>query len=164
MKKTRILKTLPFICLVLSILFLALSMARSPIGDVEKIADKTESKLAARMEILDTYIRKALETEEGSWPEIGKLPDDMVIYRYVNDSLQSWSNQFAVLNDDISSKLVFQRMSNMMDRIVSPLSEIEEKPPAEDTELVLLDEDEDFFTGEKEEKKEKGKPGRKKKN
>ena len=35
------------------------------------------------------------------------------------------------------------------------LSEIEEKPPAEDTELVLLDEDEDFFTGEKEEKKEK---------
>ena len=126
MKKTRILKTLPFICLVLSILFLALSMARSPIGDVEKIADKTESKLAARMEILDTYIRKALETEEGSWPEIGKLPDDMVIYRYVNDSLQSWSNQFAVLNDDISSKLVFQRMSNMMDRIVSPLSEIEE--------------------------------------
>ena len=126
MKKTRILKTLPFICLVLSILFLALSMARRPIGDVEKIADKTESKLAARMEILDTYIRKALETEEGSWPEIGKLPDDMVIYRYVNDSLQSWSNQFAVLNDDISSKLVFQRMSNMMDRIVSPLSEIEE--------------------------------------
>lgn len=126
MKKTRILKTLPFICLVLSILFLALSMARSPIDDVEKIADKTESKLAARMEILDTYIRKALETEEGSWPEIGKLPDDMVIYRYVNDSLQSWSNQFAVLNDDISSKLVFQRMSNMMDRIVSPLSEIEE--------------------------------------
>ncbi len=126
MKKTRILKTLPFICLVLSILFLALSMARSPISDVEKIADKTESKLAARMEILDTYIRKALETEEGSWPEIGKLPDDMVIYRYVNDSLQSWSNQFAVLNDDISSKLVFQRMSNMMDRIVSPLSEIEE--------------------------------------
>ena len=126
MKKTRILKTLPFICLVLSIIFLALSMARSPIGDVEKIADKTESKLAARMEILDTYIRKALETEEGSWPEIGKLPDDMVIYRYVNDSLQSWSNQFAVLNDDISSKLVFQRMSNMMDRIVSPLSEIEE--------------------------------------
>ena len=118
MKKTKILKPLPFICLVLSLLFLALSMARNPVGDIEKIADKAESRLAARMKILDTYIQKALETEEGSWPEISKLPDDMVIYRYVNDSLQSWSNQFTVLNDDISSKLVFQRMSNMMDRIV----------------------------------------------
>jgi len=36
------------------------------------------------------------------------------------------------------------------------LSEIEEKPPAEDTELMLLEEDEEFFTGEEgEEKKEK---------
>ena len=37
------------------------------------------------------------------------------------------------------------------------LSEIEEKPPTEETEIVLLDEDADFFTGEEEktEKKEK---------
>ena len=35
------------------------------------------------------------------------------------------------------------------------LSEIEEKPPAEDTELVFPDEDETFFTGEEEEKKKK---------
>lgn len=36
------------------------------------------------------------------------------------------------------------------------LSEIEENPPTEDTEMILLDEKEDFFTGEKtEEKKEK---------
>lgn len=36
------------------------------------------------------------------------------------------------------------------------LSEIEEKPPTEDTEIILLDEDETFFTGEEaEEKKEK---------
>lgn len=35
------------------------------------------------------------------------------------------------------------------------LSEIEEKPPAEDAENVLLDEEEAFFTGEEAEKKEK---------
>ena len=35
------------------------------------------------------------------------------------------------------------------------LSEIEEKPPTADTEIVLLEEDEEFFTGEGEEKKEK---------
>ena len=50
-----------------------------------------------------------------------------------------------------------QRMEEKQPKTIRrvQLSEIEEKPPAEDTELVLLDEDEDFFTGEKEEKKEK---------
>ena len=37
------------------------------------------------------------------------------------------------------------------------LSEIEEKPPAEDTEIVLLEEDETFFTGEEEKVEKKGK-------
>ena len=55
------------------------------------------------------------------------------------------------------SKVKPQRMEEKQPKTIRrvQLSEIEEKPPAEDTELVLLDEDEDFFTGEKEEKKEK---------
>lgn len=51
-----------------------------------------------------------------------------------------------------------QRMEEKQPKTVRrvKLSEIEEKPPTEDTELILLDEDEDFFTGEDgEEKKEK---------
>ena len=51
-----------------------------------------------------------------------------------------------------------QRMEEKQPKTVRrvKLSEIEEKPPTEDTELILLDEDEDFFTGEEgEEKKEK---------
>ena len=51
-----------------------------------------------------------------------------------------------------------QRMEEKQPKTVRrvKLSEIEEKPPTEDTELILLDEDEDFFTGEEGEEK-KGK-------
>ena len=127
MTKKLIIKQLPLICFALSLLMLALSMAGNPAGDIEKVADQTEARLAGRMAMLDSYISEVIGTEAGKWPETRKLPDDMVIYRYVNDSLQSWSNQFSVLNDDISSKLVFHRMSSIANRIVSPLSEINEK-------------------------------------
>ena len=55
-------------------------------------------------------------------------------------------------------KVKQQRMEEKQPKTVRrvKLSEIEEKPPAEDTEIVLLDEEEDFFTGEEAEgKKEK---------
>ena len=55
-------------------------------------------------------------------------------------------------------KVKQQRMEEKQPKTIRrvKLSEIEEKPPTEDTEIVLLDEDEDFFTGEEaEEKKEK---------
>lgn len=51
-----------------------------------------------------------------------------------------------------------QRMEQKQPKTVRrvQLSEIEEKPPTEDTEIVLLEEDDAFFTGEEtEEKKEK---------
>lgn len=105
----------------------ALSMAGSSgVSDIEKVADKVEARLDRRLEILDNHISKVTETEAGQWPDIGTLPGDMVIYRYVNDSLQSWSNQFSVLNDDISSRLVFERMTDLKNRLTSPLAETTE--------------------------------------
>ena len=51
------------------------------------------------------------------------LPKDMVIYRYVNDSLKSWNNHFSVINDDISVKLEIPKLTSRRNRIVSPLNE-----------------------------------------
>lgn len=124
MKRILRLKKLAAACFALSLLMFILSMAANTAGDIEKAADRLEDRLARRMGILDSYISKVLDTQAGQWPDIGKLPDDMVIYRYVNDSLQSWSNQFSVMNDDISSRLVFQRMSDIMNRMTSPLTGI----------------------------------------
>lgn len=35
-----------------------------------------------------------------------KVPSDMVIYRYIDDSLYSWSNRFPLTNDDISRPVI----------------------------------------------------------
>lgn len=127
MNKRTILRNIPLVCYILSLLMLAFSMAGSFGGnETDRITEKIQEKLAARMEILDQHIVKVLETGTGEWPEAGEVPNDMVIYRYVNDSLQSWSNQFNIINDDISSKLVFHRITSMKNSIISPLSQIGE--------------------------------------
>ncbi|MGM9736413.1 MAG: sensor histidine kinase [Candidatus Cryptobacteroides sp.] len=105
-----------------------LSMAgNNSVNDTDKVAAKLGRRIDKRVELLDRYIGEALATPPDQLMEIRNLPEDMVIYRYVNDSLQSWCNQFSVLNDDISSRLVFQRLTNLRSRIVSPLSEVTEE-------------------------------------
>ena len=128
MDKKKIQKHLSLICFAISLLMFVLSMTgRSDVSDINKVAGTTQERLAKRMELLDRYIADVMQAEDGKWPDVGHIPEDIVIYRYVNDSLQSWNNQFSVINDDISSKMVFQRMSSLKNRLVSPLSDIGEE-------------------------------------
>ena len=48
----------------------------------------------------------------------------MVIYRYVNDSLQSWCNRFPVMNDDVRSSMMFDAITNPRSPGRSPLAGI----------------------------------------
>jgi len=66
------------------------------------------------MALLESYVDKPA----------AKLPDDMVIYRYAADTLQSWRNQFTVMNDNISQSVLVQRLVNPMIDLRSPLSEL----------------------------------------
>lgn len=75
-----------------------------------------------RVRLIDKYIDRAIETPNDVFLHIENLPQDIVIYRYVNDSLQSWCNQFTEINDDISSKLIFSRVTNAPSRLYSPLA------------------------------------------
>lgn len=108
------------------IVIAALSFRSSP-SDVGKAAERAEKALARRMEALDNHINSAL-VEERRWIGDLGLPDDMVIYRYMEDTLQSWCNQFPVKNDDITGKVVIQKLSRPMESISSPLSEIRDIP------------------------------------
>lgn len=120
-------KKLPLVGLVLSLTFFVLSMASSgSVEDIDKVAQKTSSRLEKRLAVLDGYIRLALETGNDDFILTNGIPEDMIIYRYVNDSLQSWRNQFPIMNDDISSKMYFPRLTSFNRRISSPLSEITE--------------------------------------
>ena len=122
-------KRLALIGLILSLVLLVISMTGTGRAqDTEAVAEKVSAKVEKRLRVLDSHIEKALETdpEELTMPE--RIPDDMVIYLYVNDSLMSWNNQFPILNDRISVKVPFERMMPSNNGITSPLTDITEVP------------------------------------
>ena len=113
---------------ILALALFILSMgSNSHEGNTERIARSTASKIEKRLEILDEYISDAISSDTDIHSCLKDLPEDMVIYKYRNDSLLSWSNQFSVLNDDISSKMVFERLTNLKNRLVSPLTNVTEE-------------------------------------
>ena len=122
-------KRLALIGLILSLIFLVISM--TSIGsaqDTEAVAEKVSVKVEKRLRMLDEHIEKALQTQPNQLMLPDRIPDDMVIYLYVNDSLMSWNNQFPILNDRISIKVPFERMMPANNGITSPLTGITEEP------------------------------------
>lgn len=92
----------------------------------ELVANHMDMVVNKRFSILESYMEEALEQDKTRWLDLKSVPEDMVIYRYCNDSLQSWCNQFSVDNDDISHKLVVQRFASLRYNLVSPLAEADE--------------------------------------
>ena len=118
-------KKLPLLALLLSLILFVLSMASgNSDGNTETTARKVAARIEKRIEILDKNIDLAKNVEEDEYMISGNLPEDMVIYRYVNDTLQSWNNQFTIINDDISSRMVFQTLTDRKSRIVSYLNDV----------------------------------------
>lgn len=98
-------------------LFLAVAMAgRHFPGDDISSASRLERRISKRMDLLEKYVAR----------DAGTLPEDMVIYRYVNDSLLSWVNRFSVNSDDISSRVFVERLSNMRMNPRSPLADLDD--------------------------------------
>ena len=111
--------------LAVSIILAALSSFGSyPSRRSEVAARKIERRLNHRMAKLDSYVARAFEVPADEWMELDGLPEDMVIYRYVNDSLQSWCNRFPVMNDDIRAGMVFDAITNPRSPGRSPLAGI----------------------------------------
>ena len=81
------------------------------------LARRVEKRLAA----LDRYAAEALESDD-DWLRLQDLPEDMVVYRYREDTLQSWAHQFPLRNDDIRSRTLIQRLGDGRSNAASPLS------------------------------------------
>lgn len=109
------------------VLFLASLTNNVSIRRTESVVSKTTARLEKRIRVLDRHIENIISTDPSELNMPEQIPEDMVIYRYVNDSLSSWSNQFPLINDDISSKMVFQRLTPTNNRVTSPLARISEK-------------------------------------
>lgn len=126
-KKSYIYKYLPHTIILIACLLLFLSIfSNSWKSDTLRVAEATTENVADRISILDAYIEKIQGGSQCYHDELQDLPEDLVIYLYKNDSLKFWANQFPVLNDDIGQKIIFQRLTNLKNRIVSPLSEVTE--------------------------------------
>ena len=107
------------VLLLLSVVLLVFAVATPrTVGDTGSAARKVERRLARRMARLDYFAAR---------PQL-KLPDDMVVYTYDGDSLLYWRGQFPVYNDDISSRVVVQRITNPRVNLRSPLSYVTEDP------------------------------------
>ena len=106
------------------ILVWATAIDHSP-GNTEQAARRAEKVLARRMARLDSYMQKALDGDWTQWMELDNLPSDMVVYRYVDNVLQSWDHTFTVLNDDIRSRVLFQRLTDPNNNFISPFSDLD---------------------------------------
>ena len=121
-------KRLPFTALILSLILFVLSLAsNNAVSNTDKVASEVASRIEKRLSALEGYIQTALDTDRKELILPEGMPEDMVIYRYINDSLQSWSNQFSIINDNISSLLVFQRLTDRRSQIISPLADVTEE-------------------------------------
>lgn len=118
-------KRVAVVGLVLALVLFVMSMTGLGKGeDTESIAEQASERVMSRLELLDDHIAKALLTDKESLMVPERIPDDMVIYLYVNDSLQSWNNQFPILHDRISTKAPFERLMPTNNRVISPLADI----------------------------------------
>ena len=125
MKRRNIRDIIAGCLLAVSILLAVLSSFGSyPSRRSEVAARKIERKVNRRMAKLDAYVAQAMQVTVDEWLELKGLPDDMVVYRYVNDSLQSWCNRFPVMNDDIRTGMVFDAITNPRSPGRSPLAGI----------------------------------------
>ena len=97
----------------LVVLAFSFSLSRSP-GDTSSAARRTGRILEKRIAVL----------EKGMLSPEDPIPSDMVIYRYLQDTLKYWNNQFPVYNDDISVRTVFPRIVDPRMNFQSPLLNI----------------------------------------
>ena len=116
------------ILLALAVLLFLMSLTlRVATEGADKAAADLGTKIEKRLDILERHAGEILYADRNDWLEMKKLPQDMVIYKYVYDTLQSWNNQFPVSNDNISTRVAFERLSSIRAGIISPLSEIPEE-------------------------------------
>ena len=74
-----------------------------PHEDFTRVTARSLSeRLSERMQTLQGFMEEALKQPRSAWPDLEGLPEDMVVYRYVGDSLQSWCHQFPLDVEDLA--------------------------------------------------------------
>ena len=114
-------RKIPLLLFILAVVLFIMSASGNNTGDdTDDVARKTEKLIENRISELDHHVDNAIESLPEDMLKM-ELSEDMVIYRYANDSLVAWINQFPIINDDISTRMMIQRLTNFRIRLISPL-------------------------------------------
>ena len=70
-------------------------------NDTAAVAERVSATVERRIVRLEAFMAQAMREDHSRWLELDGLPEDMVIYRYCGDTLQSWRNEFPVYNDNL---------------------------------------------------------------
>ena len=97
-------------------------LSNQPHPFVGSVARELGHRVEGRVALLDRYASEALSADPEQWLRLEDLPEDMVVYRYREDTLQSWAHQFPLRNDDIRPRTLYQRLGDGRSNAASPLS------------------------------------------
>jgi len=108
-----------WICAVITTI--ASFMEFSPAGSMDREVKRLEKRIHKRQEILESFAKRTLKLPQNEFINFeSELPEDMVIYRYFDDTLQSWANQLPISNDEIGFNFPFGYILNHMNsRVVT---------------------------------------------
>ena len=106
---------------ILVVVGIIIAIAITPYGP-ETASLRVAANVSQRIKKMDGYVNSVLESSTSDFIHFDNLPKDIVIYKYVDDTLHSWCNQFTETNDDISSKTVFARIINTPSLLFPPLA------------------------------------------
>lgn len=111
-------KNITWLLLAVSVVFFGLTwMEMGQSSDISKAAASVEKRLERLEKRMDRYAEKVLDMPASQWADIGKVPDYMVIYKYVRDTLHSWINHFPLRNDEIIDGDRFGVRYNRLSRV-----------------------------------------------
>ncbi len=112
------------VMLAISAVLFAVSLSRVTVrSSLESAAQELGQRVEHRLTLLDTYVGKALQADLNDWMTLEGLPADMVVYRYQEDTLQSWAHQFPIRSDDLRPRTLVERLGDTRSSLTSPLSE-----------------------------------------
>lgn len=79
---------------------------------------RVQENLHRRQQCVERYVLRAFDTPPDEMLKMPDLPEDIVIYRYLADTLQSWVHQFPIGNDALQAysftyRLQYQSNSNV---------------------------------------------------
>lgn len=101
--------------------FIAAFMSSRAYNSSDTAAGRTGRLIDRRLDALTDFVSQATTQNPDEWMRLEGMPEDMVVYRYEDDTLRSWCNQFSTENDDISRKMLIERFTDTRNSLVSPL-------------------------------------------